>query len=409
MYKPELVAPAGNYEKLKTAIQYGADAVYLGDSKYSLRACADNFTIEEIKIAIDYAHSHSKKTYVTINVFPHNYEFEDLKNYVLTLVNIGIDGVVISDPGVFMMVRDVAPSLRIHISTQANTFNYQAAKFWEKQGASRIILARELTYEEIAVIRENTSIELEVFVHGAMCMSWSGRCMLSNYMVGRDANHGDCAHPCRYSYKLAEEKRPGQYFPIEEDNRGTYILSSRDLCTIEHIHKFLKIGINGFKIEGRMKGIYYLAIVTKTYHEAIAEYLKNPEHYEFNPEWKEELLSISHREYIAGFYFEKENFNLQTYLPSAYIQKYDLVGVVKSKHGDAFVIEIRNKLSVNDEIEIFAPEDKFLLQKITEIHDVFGNKINEGQTNNQVVINLKGNLKEGYLLRRKRKDTNGES
>ncbi len=404
MYTPELIAPAGNFEKLKIAIQFGADAVYLGDSRYSLRACADNFAAEEIKSAAIYAHSNVKKIYITVNIFPHDAEFEELKDYIQILKTIPINGIVVSDPGVFTLVRKIAPDMDIHISTQANVVNSFTIKFWEKLGAKRVILARELSFDDIKKIRENTSLELEVFIHGAMCMSYSGRCMLSSYLVGRDANQGKCAHPCRYKYNLLEEKRPGQYFPVEEDKRGTYIFSAKDLCTIEHIYKFLQIGINGFKIEGRMKGIYYLAIVTKSYRQAIDAYLKNPQNYLFNPEWKEELANISHREYTSGFYFEKDKFHLQTTLPFSYIQKYDLVGIVKNKKNDkTYIIEIRNKISLNDEIEIFGAKEKFPLQKINKIIDIDGNILNEANPNQQVVLELPfNNIESGYLLRRKK-------
>lgn len=400
MYKPELVSPAGNFEKLKIAIQYGADAVYLGDAKFSLRACTDNFNIEQIKEAINFVHSKGKKVYVTINIFAHNNDLKELKPYILLLEKLKPDGVVLSDPGIFIMVKETAPSLNIHISTQANVLNYQTVKFWEKLGVSRIILARELTYEEILKIRESTALELEVFIHGAMCMSYSGRCFLSSYMTGRDANQGMCAHPCRYRFALLEEKRPGQYFSIEEDEKGSYIMSSKDLCTIEHINNFLNIGINGFKIEGRMKGIYYLAVVTRIYRNAINTYLNNPVNYTINPEWKNELLNISHREYTSGFYFEKDKFSLQTSF--SYIQKYDIVGIVKEKYENKMaVVEVRSKLLLNDDIEILTPNEIYTSQIIKNIYDIEGSKISIAQPNQIVSLDIGTNLQEGYILRRK--------
>ncbi|MBI4651578.1 U32 family peptidase [Candidatus Desantisbacteria bacterium] len=406
MYKPELVSPAGNYEKLKIAIQYGANAVYLGDTRFSLRSYADNFSPQQIKKAVLYAHERGVKVYLTINIFAHNNNLADIKEYILFLKDSGIDGVIVSDPGVFTIVKDLAPVLPLHISTQANVTNLQSVKFWEKLGASRIILARELGYDEVKEIRESAAIELEVFIHGAMCMAYSGRCMLSSYMVGRDANLGSCAHPCRYKYNLLEEERPGQYFPIEEDEKGTYILSARDLCTIEHIHYFLNIGINSFKIEGRMKGIYYLAVVTRAYRQAIDSYLKDSKNYIVNPEWKEELESISHREYTSGFYFEKDRYNLQTKAESSYIQKYDIVGIVKGKIKDnterKFIIEIRNKLSRGDEIEILAPSGN-LSYKIEKICDINGADLEFAHPNQQVLIEFKGSIEEGNLLRIRKK------
>ncbi|MBI5206583.1 MAG: U32 family peptidase [Candidatus Firestonebacteria bacterium] len=400
MYNPLLIAPAGNYEKLKIALQFGADAVYLGDARYSLRACSDNFSREELREAVNYVHNFGKKVFVTVNIFARNNEFDNIKNYISYLIDLKIDGIVVSDPGIFETIKEIDPSVNIHISTQANVFNYKTVKFWEKLKAKRIILARELTFQEIKRIRESTSLELEIFIHGAMCMAYSGRCFLSNYMTGRDANIGMCAHPCRYRFNLVEEKRPGQYFPVDEDQRGSYILSSKDLCTIEHIHKFMQIGINGFKIEGRMKGIYYLAVVTKTYRKAIDNYIKNPDNYIYNTEWKEELLNISHREYTGGFYFEKDNIGMQT--GTSYIQKYDIVGIIKEINENGYLVEIRGKLEENDNIEILTPYEDLQSQKIEIIKDKERNTISIAQPNQLVYIELKGDLQEGYILRRKK-------
>ena len=425
MNKIELIAPAGNFEKLKTAIQFGADAVYLGDKRFSLRACADNFDIREIKSAVEYAHSKNVKVYVTINCFAHNEDIELVRDYLLELKKLKIDGVVVSDPGVFLMIKEIAPEIKIHLSTQSNTLNYETVKFWEKLGVSRIILARELTFEEIKKIKENTSVNLEVFIHGAMCMAYAGRCMLSSYMTGRDANKGDCAHPCRYRYGLSEEKRPGQYFDIEEDGRQTNILSSKDLCTIRHIQEFIDIGITGFKIEGRMKGIYYLAVVTRSYRHVIDEYLKDPKNYVLNNEWENELSTISHREYTSGFYFEKDNLNMQVEKNISYIKKYDLVGVVKKVHknnlspsritmsnsdpdksgplnSSLYVVEVRNRMLAGDEIEILTPGENVLVKKLETIYDLDMNELTESHANDIRIIDLFEDLPEGSLLRHKR-------
>lgn len=399
----ELIAPAGNLEKLKTAVQFGADAVYLGDKRFSLRACADNFGIAEIKSAVDYARKKNVLVYVTINCFARNEDIGLLREYIRELKKMEIGGVVVSDPGVFSMLREIAPEIKIHLSTQANTLNYESVKFWEKLGVSRVILARELTFDEIKKIKENTLVELEVFIHGAMCMAYSGRCMLSSYMTGRDANKGDCAHPCRYKYSLGEEKRPGQYFDIEEDGQMTYILSSRDLCTVKHIQKFIDIGIKGFKIEGRMKGIYYLAVVTRAYRHVIDEYLKDPENYVFNNEWEKELSSISHREYTSGFYFEQNINNTQADKNTAYFQKYDLVGVVKNVYkNNMYVIECRNRILAGDDIEILSPCKNIQEKKIDKIYDLSMNELKESHANDMRIIELFKDLPEGSLLRHKR-------
>ncbi|MDD5772634.1 MAG: U32 family peptidase [bacterium] len=403
MKRIELIAPAGNLEKLKTAIQFGADAVYLGDKRFSLRACADNFGIDEIKSAVDYARKKNVMVYVTINCFAHNEDIELLRDYILELKKLKIDGVVVSDPGVFSILQKIAPEIKIHLSTQSNTLNYESVKFWEKLGVSRIILARELKFGEIKKIKENTSIELEVFIHGAMCMAYSGRCMLSSYLTGRDANKGDCAHPCRYKYSLGEEKRPGQYFDIEEDGQKTYILSSKDLCTIKHIQKFIDLGIIGFKIEGRMKGIYYLAVVTRSYRHVIDEYLKDPKNYVFNNEWEKELSTISHREYTAGFYFERDSINMQADKNIAYFQKYDLVGVVKNVFKDnLYVIECRNRIRVGDQLEVLTPGENIQVKKIEKIYDLEMNELQESHANDIRITGLLKDLPEGSLLRHKK-------
>jgi putative protease len=377
MIKPEILAPAGNLEKLITAINYGADAVYLGGSKLNLRAFADNFGEEELKQGVEYAHSRGKKVYVTLNVFPHNEDLNGLEEYLLQLKDLGIDAIIVSDPGIIMTAREVVPGLEIHLSTQANNVNYKSALFWHKQGVKRIVLARELSLEEIKCIRAKLPIEceLEAFVHGAMCMSYSGRCLLSNYMTGRDANRGACAQPCRYKYYLMEEKRPGEYFPINEDEKGTYIMNSKDLCMIEHIPELVESGIVSFKIEGRMKSSFYVATAVKAYREALDSYFENPETYQFKQEWMDCLIKASHRKYSTGFYFgEKDK---QIFGSSAYIRDYDIVGVVKEydKATRRAVIEQKNRVFEDDEVEILRVKGDAFNVLLHDMKDMFGNKI----------------------------------
>lgn len=373
----ELLAPAGNLEKLKTAIIYGADAVYIGGEAYSLRAMADNFVDEAMKEALEFAHSRGKKIYVTINIFPHNSDLAGIPAYAKKLYDFGVDAVIVSDLGVFSMIREAAPDLHIHISTQANNTNYASATVWRRMGATRVVLARELSLKEIKEIREKVpeDLELEAFVHGAMCMAYSGRCLLSNYMTGRDANRGACAHPCRYKYYLMEEKRPGEYFEIREDERGSYIMNSMDLCMIEHIPELIESGITSLKIEGRMKSSYYVATVVKAYRQALDSYLRDKENYKFDPEWLVEVSKASHREFSTGFYFGKPK--KQIYASSSYIRTHDIVGIVKDYDPESSmaVIEQRNKVLKGDEVEILTPYEKNYSIKLEKLWDEEGNEI----------------------------------
>jgi len=377
MIKPELLAPAGNLEKLKTAIDFGADAVYLGGSKLNLRAFADNFTNEELKEGIEYAHARGKKVHVTMNVFPHNEDLEGLEDYLKELYEIGADAIIVADPGIIMTAREVVPNLEIHLSTQANNVNYKSAIFWHKQGVKRIVLARELTLEEIKDIKDKVpeDLDLEIFVHGSMCMSYSGRCLLSNYMTGRDANRGQCAQPCRYKYRLVEEKRNEEYFPIIEDDKGTYIMNSKDLCMIEYIPELMNTGAISFKIEGRMKSAYYAATVVKAYREAIDAYFENPKEYKFQQKWLENLQKPSHRKYYTGFYLgDKDS---QIYESSSYIRNYDIVGIVAEfdKENNVAVIEQRNKVFDNDVVEVLRPVGDNIEITLKDMKDDKGNKI----------------------------------
>lgn len=401
MKKIELLAPAGNLEKLKVAIIYGADAVYIGGEAYSLRAMADNFTKEDMIEGLKFAHDRGKKIYVTVNIFAHNDDLIGMPEYIKELSNIGIDAILVSDLGVFSIVREVAPKLDVHISTQANNVNYKTAEFWYKLGAKRVVLGREMSLKEVKTLRNLTpkELEIEAFIHGAMCISYSGRCLLSNYMTGRDANRGACAHPCRYNYYLVEEKRPGEYFPVYEDNRGAYIMNSHDLCMIEHIPELVDSGIMSFKIEGRMKSSYYVATVIKAYRQAIDSYLKNGENYKFNPEWAIELAKASHRDYSTGFYFGKPE--KQIYSNSSYIRTHDIVGIVISydKESQIATIEQRNRVFKGEKVEILTPDKESFSIILENMWDEEGTEI-ESAPHPQMIYKIKTeeNLKPSDML-----------
>lgn len=409
MNRPELLAPAGNLEKLKMAIIYGADAVYIGGDKYGLRAAAGNFTLEEIKEGARYAHENGRKLYVTVNIIPHNEDLEGLAGYLEGLGGTGVDALIVSDPSIIMTAKEVIPGMELHLSTQASNTNYKSSEFWHSLGIKRIVLARELSFEEIreTIQKSSKSLEYEVFVHGAMCMSYSGRCLLSNYMVGRDANRGECAQPCRYKYYLVEEKRPGQYIPVEEDERGTYIFNSRDLCMIEHIPELVESGIRSLKIEGRMKSSYYVASVVRAYRLALDSYLENPQGYEFRKEWLDELSKASHRQFGTGFYFGKPDAKGQIYESSSYLRDYAFVGLVldyDSETGLA-IVEQRNRMLVGDEIEIIGPHRQLFTQKIEKMWNEEGEEISAAPHPQQIIsIKMKKPVEKHDILRRERKD-----
>lgn len=377
MNKVELLAPAGNLEKLKTAINFGADAVYLGGSKLNLRAFADNFENKELNEGIEYAHARGKKVYVTLNVFPHNDDLKGIEDYLKELKNLNADALLVSDPGIIMTAKEVVPEMELHLSTQANNVNWKSATFWYNYGIKRIVLARELSLNEIKEISSKVpaGCELEAFVHGAMCVSYSGRCLISNYMTGRDSNRGACAQPCRYKYYLMEEKRPGEYFPVYEDDKGTYFLNSKDLCMIEHIPDLIKAGISSLKIEGRMKSSYYVATIIKAYREAIDAYYTDPNNYKFQEKWLKNLMKASHRKYFTGFYFGDKN--TQIYDTSSYIRDYDIVGIVKAYNAETqeAIIEQRNKVLEGDEVEVLSPVEDSYKIKLNNMMDEEGNKI----------------------------------
>lgn len=409
MKKPELLAPAGNLEKLKKAIVYGADAVYIGGEEFSLRAAADNFTLNEICLGVEFAHARGKKVYLTANVIPHNSDIDDYYKYLSEVKDTGIDAVILSDPGMMAVTKEVAPDLDIHISTQANNVNYKSVQMWRELGAKRVILARELSLEEIAEIRERTGEEpeLEAFVHGAMCISYSGRCLLSNYMAGRDGNSGNCAHPCRWKYYLMEEQRPGEYMPVFENERGTFIYNSKDLCMIEHIPDLVKSGLDSFKIEGRVKSEYYVSTVIGVYRKAIDTYFDDPNNYKFDPWWAEELKKVSHRDYTTGFYYGKPGGTEQHYSSSSYIRDYDMVGIVKKYDPETRLAETvqKNRFFKGDEVEFLRPIGKFFTQKIEYMCDADGNEIEvANRPQSTVYIKTKEPVEADTFVRQKRAD-----
>lgn len=375
MQKPELLAPAGDLEKLKAAVIYGADAVYLGGKQFSLRAGAANFDRETLATGVEYAHRHGAKVYVAVNIFAHNDDLTELPEYVKFLEQVGVDAVIASDPGVISIIRSISPNLAIHLSTQANSTNWASVQFWQQQGVSRVVLARELSLKEITTIAQKVPIELEVFVHGAMCMAYSGRCLLSNYLTGRDANRGDCAQACRWKYSLMEEKRPGQYFPVLEDERGTYFMSSRDLSLIEYIPLLIQAGVSSFKIEGRMKSVHYVATVVKCYRQAIDQFLADPDNYQFNPQWLKEIAKVSHREYTTGFLFGQPGREAQSPNANHDTRNYRFVGLVRSYQSGMATVEQRNNFAVGDQVEVMQPQGDNFVMTVKEIWNEEGERV----------------------------------
>ena len=405
--KIELLAPAGDLDKLKYAITYGADGVYLGGQIFGLRAASKNFSIEEMKEGVDFAHERGKKVYVTLNIIPHNEDLLELESYLKILKEVQIDAVILSDPGTLLIVKEQLPGMEIHLSTQANNTNYMGAKFWQSQGVKRIVLARELSLVEIKEIVDQTkSIDIiyESFVHGAMCISYSGRCLLSNYMTHRDANQGDCSQSCRWQYHLVEEKRPDEFYPVVEDENGTYFFNSKDLCMINHIDQVIESGVSSLKIEGRNKSIYYVANIVRAYRQAIDAYYES-ETFMPDPKWLEEIKKASHRKFTTGFYFKKPDEADQLYTSSSYIREYDFIGNVLSYDSKTHLakVEQRNKFSVNSRVEIMGPdffEHEFI---ITELYDEKMNPIDSAPHAKQIVyIKSEKELSPYYILRRKK-------
>ena len=371
--RPELLVPANNLEVLKTAVIYGADAVYIGGEVFGLRAKAKNFTLEEMKQGIEFAHERGVKVYVTANILAHNDDLSGAREYFQELKDIKPDALIISDPGMFSIAKEVCPEIEIHISTQANNTNYETYRFWWKLGAKRVVSARELSLKEIGEIRKNIPEEMEIesFIHGAMCISYSGRCLLSNYFTGRGANQGACTHPCRWKYAVVEEQRPGEYLPVYENERGTYIFNSKDLCMIEYIPEIIEAGIDSLKIEGRMKTALYVATVARTYRKAIDDYLESEEKYRANMEWyKAEIAKCTYRQFTTGFYFGKPDENTQIYDSNTYINEYTYLGTVELIDDRGYArIEQRNKFSVGDSIEIMKPGGDNIITKVKAMYN----------------------------------------
>ncbi len=354
--KPELLAPAGNMEKLKIAIHYGADAVYMGGQAFGLRNMADNFSVAEMAAALDFCHRQDVKAYLTINSYPRNEALPGLEQYLEQVAELPFDAYIVADPGVIDAVRQISPQRELHLSTQANTINWRSARFWQRQGFTRINMAREMSLDNIReTVAAVPGMEFEVFVHGALCISYSGRCLISSMLTGRDANRGECTHPCRWSYHLVEESRPGEYFPVVEDESGTFIFNSRDLCLLEHIPALVQSGVASLKIEGRMKGINYVASVLRVYRQALDEYCLDPAAWVCRPEWMEELTKLSHRGYTTGFLFGEPR-NVGQEYQSAYIRSHEFVGVVEEVHPDGtLMIGVRNRIRSGDQLELIGP------------------------------------------------------
>lgn len=405
MKKIELLAPAGDLEKLKTAIIYGADAVYIGGEKFGLRTASKNFSEDEMKEGVQFAHDRGKKVYVTCNIIPHNEDLDGVSEYFKYLSDVGIDAIIVSDPAFIQIAKQVAPDMELHLSTQANTTNYMTAKFWQQHGISRIVSARELSLDELKTIKEKCpDLEVEMFVHGAMCMSYSGRCLISNFMTGRDANKGECAQPCRWNYSLVEEKRPGEYFPVEEDEHGTYFFNSKDLCLIQNIKEIIESGIDSIKIEGRVKTAYYVATVVRAYKMAIDAYYKDPDNFEFDPLWLEEVGKASHRVFTDGFYHGKnEKGNLQNYSTSSYIRTYDVVAIVTDydEERDLAKVVQKNRFFKGDEVEIIGPGFMTVSSRINRIFDEEGKEIDNSNIPMQrVFVDVGMRLGKDYILRK---------
>lgn len=372
----ELLCPASSLEVLKTAVIYGANAVYIGGEAFGLRANARNFSLKEMEDGISFAHARGVKVYVTANIYAHNEDLDGVREYFRQLDQIRPDAILIADPAVFMIAREVCPGIDIHISTQANNTNWGTYNFWHSLGATRVVAARELSLAEIREIRDHidSNLEIEAFVHGAMCMAYSGRCLLSNYMTGKDANQGECTHACRWKYSLVEEKRPGQYMPIEEDARGSYIMNSKDLCMIEHIPEMIDAGIDSLKIEGRMKTALYVATVARTYRRAIDDYLKDPCLYQKHMDWyREQIRSCTYRQYSTGFFFGKPSEEDQIYEESSYVRGATYLGQAqKIREDGTFLIEQKNKFCLGDSIEIMKPNGDNVEVTVTSIADSEG-------------------------------------
>ena len=410
--KPELLVPAGSLGVLKTAVTYGADAVYIGGEAFSLRAKAKNFSPEEMAEGIEYAHSHNVKVYVTANIYAHNDDINEAAKYFEELNKLRPDAILIADPGLFMLEREICPTIPAHISTQANNTNYKTFEFWHRQGASRVVCARELSLSEIGQLRKKIpgDMEIESFVHGAMCISYSGRCLLSAYMTGRSANTGECTHPCRWKYSVVEEQRPGEYMDVDETERGTFVFNSKDLCMIEHIPEMVEAGIASFKIEGRMKTALYVATIARCYRRAIDDYFTSPDLYRQNLEWyRSEIGKCTYRQYTTGFYFGKPNEESMVYDNSTYVTEAVLIGTIEEVTcGGRIRLTQKNKFCVGDTLEVMKPSGENINVSVTRIESEDGNEQMSAPHARQVIFvtlssdeydNLSDVLSEGDLIR----------
>ena len=403
---PELLIPASSLEVLKTAVIFGADAVYIGGEAFGLRAKAKNFSPEEMKEGIDFAHAHGVKVYVTANILAHNYDLEGARAYFKELKEMRPDGLIIADPGMFTLAKEICPEIDVHISTQANNTNYETYRFWEKLGATRVVSARELSIKEIKEIREHISdkMEIETFVHGAMCISYSGRCLLSNYFTSRDANQGACTHPCRWKYAVVEESRPGEYLPVYENERGTYIFNSKDLCMIEHIPDIIDAGIDSLKIEGRMKTALYVATVARTYRKALDDFAESPEKYQENMPWYlDQISNCTYRQFTTGFFYGKPDETTQIYDSNTYVKEYTYLGIVGERNEQGcYKIEQRNKFSVGEVIEVMKPDGRNVEVAVKAIYDEKGQSMESCPHPQQILyIDLGMELDQYDILRRK--------
>lgn len=402
--RPELLIPASSLEVLKTAVIFGADAVYIGGEAFGLRAKAKNFSMEDMKEGVAFAHEHGAKVYVTVNILAHNDDLPKVEEYLNELKERKPDGLIIADPAIFSLAKEICPEIERHISTQANNTNYGTYNFWWKQGAKRVVSARELSLKEIKEIRERIPQEMEIesFIHGAMCISYSGRCLLSNYFTGRDANQGACTHPCRWKYSVVEETRPGEYMPVYENERGTYIFNSKDLCMIEHIPEMIDAGIDSFKIEGRMKTALYVATVARTYRKAIDDYLEDPEKYRNNMPWYlDQISNCTYRQFTTGFYFGKPGDESQIYDSNTYVKEYTYLGIIGAEKDGMYRIEQRNKFSVGETIEIMKPGGDNVEVTVKRIIDEDGNEQESAPHPRQVLYVDLGCAAQQYdILRR---------
>ena len=403
MKKPELLVPASSLEVLKTAVAFGADAVYIGGEAFGLRAKAKNFSPEEMAEGIRFAHERGVKVYVTANILAHNGDLAEAAEYFKELGSMGPDAVIVADPGMVMLAKENCPKIDIHLSTQANNTNYMTYLFWYGQGVKRVVSARELSLAEIKEIREHIpeDMEIESFMHGAMCISYSGRCLLSNYFTGRDANQGACTHPCRWKYAVVEETRPGEYMPVYENERGTYIFNSKDLCMIEHVPQMVEAGIDSFKIEGRMKTALYVATVARTYRKAIDDFFESREKYQANMEWyKSEIAKCTYRQFTTGFYFGKTDESTQIYDNNTYVNEYNYLGIVEHAEGNTLQITQRNKFSVGDTIEIMKPDGQNVKTRVTAMKNEQGEELESCPHPKQTIfVTLEHEAKEYDLLR----------